>query len=103
MAVPLIGGWALQELVAAWGHLLPAVGPADMAAKARQRDVLSRLALPRVLAWNLGVALAWAGLGLGIPVAIGLGAVLLGGAVVTALVLLAMALLIGRTRASVQP
>jgi hypothetical protein len=74
-----------------------------MAAKARQRDVLSRLALPRVLAWNLGVALAWAGLGLGIPVAIGLGAVLLGGAVVTALVLLAMALLIGRTRASVQP
>jgi nitrite reductase (NO-forming) len=103
MAVPLIGGWALQELVAAWGHLLPAVGPADKAAKARQRDVLSRLALPRVLAWNLGVALAWAGLGLGIPVAIGLGAVLLGGAVVTALVLLAMALLIGRTRASVQP
>ena len=41
LAVPVVGGWALQILVAAWTHLLPAVGPGDMAVKARQRDLLS--------------------------------------------------------------
>jgi nitrite reductase (NO-forming) len=99
MAVPLIGGWALQELVGAWGHLLPAVGPGDMAAKARQRDVLSRFGTLRVAAWNAGVALLWAGLGVGIWPLIAMGALLLGGALVTALALLAVALRAGRRAA----
>lgn len=100
MAVPLIGGWALQELVGAWGHLLPAVGPGAMAAKARQRDILSRWGTPRVVAWNLGVAALWPGLGLGVPALIATGAVLFGGALVSAITLLVTALISGaRSRA----
>ena len=61
-----------------------------------------RLETRRHFLGRMGKTLGWAGLGLSVPLAIGVGAVLLGGALVTALVLLAMALLIGRTRTSVQ-
>jgi nitrite reductase (NO-forming) len=93
MAVPLIGGWTLQVLVGAWGHLLPAVGPGDMAAKARQREVLGRWGTSRVLAWNAGLLLLWPGFGLGLPVLIAAGVALFGAAALTSLALLAMALL----------
>ena len=96
VAVPLIGGWALQELVAAWGHLLPAVGPGDMAAKARQRRLLSRFGAGRVIAWNAGLALLWAGFGLGVAGLIAAGVVLFGAAALSALALLGLALLAGR-------
>ncbi len=69
LAVPIIGGWALQVLVAAWGYLLPAVGPGSMPVKARQRDLLARWGLARVVAWNAGLVLLWAGFGLGVPAA----------------------------------
>jgi hypothetical protein len=65
VAAPLVGGFVLQELVGSWSHLLPAVGPGDGAAHARQRDILGRWALPRLVAWNGAVALLWAGLGAG--------------------------------------
>jgi len=97
MAVPLIFGWAVQELMAAWGHLLPAVGPGDVASRARQRDLLSRLATPRVVAWNAGIPFLWIGVGLGVPTLIGTGVVLLGAALLAALALLAAALLAGRS------
>jgi nitrite reductase (NO-forming) len=93
LAVPLIGGWALQELVGAWGHLLPAVGPGSMAIKARQRWLLSRFGLARVVAWNAGLVLLWAGFGLGVAVLIAAGVLLFGLAALTALALLAAALL----------
>jgi nitrite reductase (NO-forming) len=95
-AVPLIAGWALQELVAAWGHLLPAVGPGDMSVKARQRDLLSRFATARVVGWNVGLAVLWAGFGRWIPLLIGVGVLLFGAAALTALVLLALALTASR-------
>jgi nitrite reductase (NO-forming) len=94
MAVPLIGGWALQELIGAWGHLLPAVGPGDVASKARQRAVLSRWGLARIMAWNLGLALLWPGVGLGIASFIAAGALLFGVAALGSMALLARALLI---------
>ena len=94
LAVPVIGGWALQELVGAWGHLLPAVGPGDMAAKARQRDLLSRRGGVRVIGWNAGLLVLWVGCGLGVPVLIAAGAIIFGAAAATALVLLARALLV---------
>ena len=92
LAVPLIGGWALQELVAAWGHLLPAAGPGDMVAKARQRDLLSRFGVARVVAWNVGLVVLWTGFGLATPPLIAAGALLFGGAALTALLLLCRAL-----------
>ena len=71
LAVPLIGGWAMQELVGAWGHLLPAAGPGSMETKARQRALLSRWGTARVTGWNLGLAVTWLGLGLDIlPLAV---------------------------------
>lgn len=71
LAIPLVAGWVLQVLVGAWTHLLPAVGSTDPAARARQRAVLGSGALPRLVAWNVGVLLAWLGLGTGnLPVAV---------------------------------
>jgi nitrite reductase (NO-forming) len=98
LAVPVIGGWALQVLVAAWGHLLPAVGPGSMAVKARQRDLLSRWGLARVVAWNLGLVVLWAGFGMGVPLLIAAGVLLFAPAVLAALVLLIRALLAGRSQ-----
>jgi nitrite reductase (NO-forming) len=98
LAVPVIGGWALQVLVAAWGHLLPAVGPGSMAVKARQRDLLSRWGLTRVVAWNLGLVVLWAGFGLGVPLLIAAGVLVFAPAVVAALALLIRALFAGRSQ-----
>jgi nitrite reductase (NO-forming) len=98
LAVPVIGGWALQVLVAAWGHLLPAVGPGSMAVKARQRDLLSRWGLTRVVAWNVGLVVLWAGFGLGVPLLIAAGVLVFAPAVLAALALLIRALFAGRSQ-----
>jgi nitrite reductase (NO-forming) len=98
LAVPVIGGWALQVLVAALGHLLPAVGPGSMAVKARQRDLLSRWGLARVVAWNVGLVVLWAGFGLGVPLLIAAGVLVFAPAVLAALALLVRALLAGRSQ-----
>jgi hypothetical protein len=92
-AVPLIAGWAIQELVGAWGHLLPAVGPGSMAVKARQRFLLSRFSTARVVGWNVGLLLLWPGLGFGVPWLILGGLLLFAPAALAALALLALALL----------
>jgi nitrite reductase (NO-forming) len=93
LVVPLIGGWALQELVAAWGHLLPAVGPGDMSTKARHRDLLSRFGSARVVAWNAGLIALWAGLGANVPALVAIGLLLFGAAALVAVGLLVRALL----------
>lgn len=58
---PIVLGWALQALVGAWSHLLPAVGPGDAARHAAQRRELGRWAIPRLTAWNAGAGLVAAG------------------------------------------
>ncbi len=93
LSVPVIGGWALQVLVGAWGHLLPAVGPGSMVVKARQRALLSRWGLARVVGWNFGLLVLWAGFGLGSPVLIVVGLIAFAPAVLAALGLLVAALL----------
>jgi nitrite reductase (NO-forming) len=62
VTLPLIAGWVLQVLVGAWTHLLPAVAVTEPAQRAAMRQVLGRSALPRLMAWNAGVLLAWIGL-----------------------------------------
>ncbi len=54
---PLVAGWVGLAILASATHLLPAVGPGDLAAHARQRRMLGRLALPRLVALDLGIAL----------------------------------------------
>ena len=71
VVMPLVFGWAVQVLVGAWSHLLPAVAVTDPGRRAAMRSTLGRLAVPRLVAWNVGVLVAWIGLGLEVmPVAL---------------------------------
>jgi nitrite reductase (NO-forming) len=90
--VPLLGGWVVQELIGSWSHLLPAVGPGDAATHARQRALLGRWPLSRLMALNVGVAVAWAGVALETPPLVGIGGALVIGSLAVGLLLFARAL-----------
>ena len=62
LAIPMIGGWLLQELVGSWTHLVPSVTPGSPMDHAAQRRALAVASRTRVVAWNAGIAGAWAGL-----------------------------------------
>jgi nitrite reductase (NO-forming) len=90
---PLVVGWALQALVGAWTHLVPAIGPGDAARHAVQRRWLARAALARLIAWNAGVAALSVGAWMAAdPLALA-GALLVGATMLASLVLLAGAVL----------
>ena len=89
LAVPLVAGWMLQELVGSWTHLVPSVTPGTAEDHAAQRRILAVASRGRLVAWNVGVGLAWAGvatgstptavagyLALAAPVAISVGSVI---------------------------
>jgi nitrite reductase (NO-forming) len=92
VVAPLALGWVLQALVGSWTHLVPAVGPGDAPLHARQRRILGRAWLPRLVLFQVGVALVAVGLPLSLAVVTVTGLALLGGTIVAALVLLAAAL-----------
>ncbi|HEX7173022.1 MAG TPA: hypothetical protein VF365_10490 [Candidatus Limnocylindria bacterium] len=96
LAVPLVAGWLLQELVGSWTHLAPSVTPGDAARHAVQRRVLARASRLRPIAWNVGVAATWAGLAADAVAAVAAGAAVLGIAVTGSTVLLLRALTVGR-------
>jgi hypothetical protein len=56
LAGPLVVGWIGLAVLASATHLVPAIGPGDPHEHARQRQRLGRLAWPRLLAANTGVA-----------------------------------------------
>jgi hypothetical protein len=91
VGAPLVVGWVVQVLVASWTHLLPAIGPGGPAVHADQRVILGRLALPRVAALNLGVALLAIGWPAGSPLLAGAGAAMVGTVVVVSAGLAALA------------
>jgi len=62
---PLVVGWVGLAILASASHLLPAVGPGDLAAHARQRTILGRWASARLLAADAGIAALSIGLPLG--------------------------------------
>jgi nitrite reductase (NO-forming) len=102
LAAPLAIGFVGQVLVGSWSHLVPAIGPGDQAAHARQRHALGRLAMARIAALDSGALLATVGAVLvgsvpmiGTPL-IALGLVLAGGSLVTSIALLAGAARVGR-------
>ncbi len=64
LAAPLAIGFVGQVLMGSWSHLVPAIGPGDHAAHARQRELLGRWATPRIVALNGGALLASVGTGL---------------------------------------
>ena len=102
IAPALAVGWVVQVLVGSWTHLLPAIGPGDPAAHARQRVVLGRGASARLLALDGGVALASVGVWLDIApaVAAGFGLAALGLAASLGLFVLAARIGVGAIRSS---
>lgn len=92
LAVPLIAGWMLQELVGSWTYLVPAVTPGDAPRHAHQRRLLAVAARARIVAWNAGVGLAWVGLAWEIGPSTVAGAMLIGAAALGSVVLLGAAL-----------
>ncbi|MEX1173596.1 MAG: hypothetical protein WEG56_13410 [Chloroflexota bacterium] len=96
IAAPLALGFVVQVVIGSWTHLVPAIGPGDMAVHARQRVVLGRMAAARVVALNLGVGLAALGAIGGEPLLIGFGLALIVPSVAGALVLLAWSAGMGR-------
>jgi nitrite reductase (NO-forming) len=89
VAGPLVLGWVVQVLVGAWTHLLPAIAPGTPAGHAAARRLLAALAIPRLVAWNLGVTILAVGLPLRLEAAvtIGGGLVLLGVVAATGLLM----------------
>ncbi len=77
VAAPLALGWLAQVLVGSWSHIVPAIGPGDSAAHARQRAVLGRAATARIVGLNVGTGVLTAGMvtGSGALVAVGAGLV----------------------------
>jgi hypothetical protein len=59
---PLIVGWIALTIVASATHLIPAVGPGNPTAHARQRHLLGRASILRLAAIDVGVALMSVGL-----------------------------------------
>lgn len=90
VVVPLVAGWIAQVLVGAWTHLVPAIGPGDPLAHAAQRRRLGWASGPRLVAWNAGVAVATIG-----TVASEPPLAMLGGAMLGASLLVALAVLVG--------
>lgn len=92
LAVPLVAGWMLQELVGSWTHLAPSVTPGTAASHAAQRRILAVASRSRLAAWNVGVGLAWLGLWLDAAVPAAVGLILLAAAVLGSVVLIVRAL-----------
>ncbi|HJP71589.1 MAG TPA: hypothetical protein VJ975_07700 [Candidatus Limnocylindria bacterium] len=92
LAVPMVAGWMLQELVGSWTHLLPSVTPGDAPTHARQRRILAFASRSRLVAWNLGVGVLWLGLGISAPGMAVIGGALLGASVGLSAFLLGRAL-----------
>ncbi len=86
---PLAVGWVGLAILAAATHLVPAVGPGDQVAHARQRQTLGRYSGFRLIAANVGIA----ALAIGLPLRVD-GLVAGGTLVVTATLTVTGALII---------
>lgn len=103
LAIPLVAGWAMQVLVGAWTHLLPAVGSVHPGGRARQRTLLGLAARPRLLIWNAGVLLGWLGLATNSLALALIGVVAFGGVALFAVSLLLRALFITAQASPIPP
>ncbi len=94
LALPLGLGWTAQILVGSWSHLVPAIGPGTPAQHARQRSILGWAGRIRLVALNVGLAIAVGGqlAGLSVALYVGMGVVLAAG--LAAVILLGAAVLV---------
>lgn len=90
IAGPLLLGWVGLAVLASATHLIPAIGPGDLATHSRQRIVLGRAATGRLAALDAGVAALTVGVPLRLePLAVGGAIAAIGGFVATTVVLAA--------------
>jgi nitrite reductase (NO-forming) len=92
---PLLVGCVVQVLIGSWSHLVPAVGPGDVARHAVQRRMLGRWPMARLAALNGGALLIGSGVLAGSAAAVAAGAVLALAAVGIGVALLGLALSAG--------
>jgi nitrite reductase (NO-forming) len=97
---PLVVGWIGLAVLASASHLLPAVGPGDMAAHARQRVILGRWSIGRLAVANVGVAFLSVGLPLDQDVLVVAGTMLVAASLMATGLLLVVALQVGVGRAA---
>jgi len=92
--VPAVtAAWATLRPAHAWrGHLVPSVTPGGPVEHAAQRRALAVAARSRLVAWNAGIGLAWAGLVVDVAPIAWTGAALLGAAVAVSVASLAKSL-----------
>jgi hypothetical protein len=76
-----------QYQTASWFHLLPAVAPGDVPTHPPLPARLGRWPLSRLVALNVGVGAAWAGLALETPLLVAIGGALVMGSLAVGLVL----------------
>ena len=103
VAVPLAIGGVIQVLMGAWSHLIPAIGPGDAAAHARQRTALGRWNRRRIATLNTGTAILYVGTLAGAPPLGLVGTVLIAASVLAALWLLGRACYAGLRGGGVTP
>lgn len=94
VVAPLVAGWVGLAILASATHLLPAVGPGNLASHARQRSLLGRQWLLRLGLADVGIAALAAGLPFGVEPLVVFGAVLLAVALTSTLGLLVSAIVV---------
>ena len=92
---PLVAGWVGLAILASATHLLPAVGPGNLASHRRQRALLGQAAVVRLVALDLGVAALSFGMPLGAPLLIASGGILAASALIVTVALLIRAVWLG--------
>jgi hypothetical protein len=97
---PLVAGWVGLAVLASATHLIPAIGPGDPLAHARQRALLGRVALVRLVGANAGTAALAFGLAGGNEALSVTGAVLIALVLATTAGLLAAAIRVGLVSAA---
>jgi hypothetical protein len=96
LAMPMVAGWMLQELVGSWTYLVPSVTPGEPRHHAAQRRALAPLSRLRPIAWNVGLGVAFLGGVADASAAVTLGVALTAGSVLASLAFLGRALTLAR-------
>src|SRR3990172_7366194 len=92
---PLVVGWAVQAVLGAAGHIVPAIGPGDASRHARQRQLLGTAATARLVTFQLGVVAPAVGLPTGAEAGVGVGLIAAGATILATLGLLGWAMIAG--------
>jgi hypothetical protein len=95
---PIVFGWIGLAIVASASHLVPAIGPGDPVAHARQRLILGRVASLRLALVDLGVAVTSVGLILAMAPVVVVGALAMVGGFGATAALLGAAIVVGLRR-----